>query len=1856
MTNKKNEPYPLADLINAADPAYVAEVKLVLLGLWAEPKGLGLKGVTENLLQVVSAEQQRLLASHQPDQSYLQELQTWCTGLQAIQAAMLKMDLAYATVPPTKPKRASRKTNKKQAKLKHPLSGHGFTIHPLYSATWNRHEAINGVSPSDVQLAADYRKLQWWWMRVHTRAVLNASIDWTAYVSSLTPMSSVLKATNEFLAKRHGLSFQAIGLHLRRMSLNLHQDFLKVVIDCCKDDLDNGLRDMIHLGRRIDEWISSDHGAQQHRQAAVDAFRLVAEKILDPQLIRTGTSRKGGGSGPRSPFNFGFLGRQRTIQRGSAPEELPELDDWIEDEEVVEQPDVEDDPGDAPRGTGFRLVDPAHLKGHLAKAKAQSHYLAMIAQGFRWDVNTLTESERNTLLKTLSDVVTASSPAKDHYWWSKAALLCAWVCGRKFQEVLTLRYLHQKDLSLPKEGLFGVGESNGVYYWRWPLRLANRVEVDDFTHAIPRVNHVLIPDTTGLVEKLIKGHRKRCTTHTKIFTSLKSSLSSIKNCCEKLPGSAIDRPITEAMLTRDLRITLLNAAPDKTIAWMLAGTVADASEPRMFYTAYTPQELTRWALHAHEVMKLNFAPVQQATSGTVAAKWPSLYAGARFLPELQALKTVCRIVREQAARLPPHDLLKPPQVQAGRKSAASAPSTAIAGDSSSPESQEIQGKLAWASVERWRQWHDDVVLWVWIVQALQTSQRATRSPSSLYTQWLQDHKRLWVSLEDKRTADRDESRAGVIPPMLVNAFVLLTEVQCMYRTRWMVQKKKPRKSGDALNKYLSKNMPFGLMVFAGRDHPTYLTPKWAQTGILAKTGVKFPTNFNRSALRRALSQYGLNGDELDAFMGHGSMADRVHDRHSLFDTGKYFSRLQAALKTWQKELNLQRIDLPKRVRPGLNEIKKGKRTALQVFKFRAQQIQNANKKTRVSSGPVVSDFDRWRMFVEKTLEHKGGPSNLKHLKAWHAMLLGCELDFAKYVLGLDTDLTLPVGPLQPKAMEAFVNLHRDAAKELESTVVDWVAQRLIKRTVAAHGMNLSYNLCQAMDPRMPTMRVAITPHARVSPFTPERISWACKAEHWRRACVNALKDNSLDQSKVRLALCGFLNATVEPRRWLACTKTLVDQAQKKPHLFDATYVYTTLNNTGRLRRRRGFMNAMSATGGPVTSTALGSLTRVREVYREVFKRSVPGVTANVNHWILGLKFFTQMHLPPLITAHLVGSLNDQSVDGPLSKLMGWREAQPQRRPHRKSAHNSEDKDEPAVFPQIDPGVDVDTTIPFGWPPELANSGTDAEKWLRTFLLTMVGDQSRKNTLEDLSDALFEAVDEVPSHLRRKVISLVVELRHKNKLEPDETINSQGDQVDRHVVDFKTYQMVLKTLEFRRMTSSNHARLERMRLLVVLAFRLGMRRREILNLRVGDIDLAGEGRIHIRAYSGHTLKTSFSRRSLPIHPLLNIQERQWLEQACQSACRAKKMVPSANRLFPKTEHDTLCRDAIKLLKKIGGDNYLKLHHLRHSFASWMTLQVVFARHPEWADVFASYPETYSEMQNSPALIGTLLKPELIAGDFWIVPRLLGHSSYEVSVTNYVHTLDLATALFINHELSDVVVPARHQVHLLSRRINNVNQLRKSFLGARQVAATQVVAPVVQAATSSLSSEVSDVLMKMLKATSGGLAGSFSTGSTGLQHQRLRNWFSQRHASGLPELLLQGIDHLDHVDVQLLTTLGQAYWTDEPVMFLFNRRRFTQKTLQSGQQDLANLLRILKAMGLTDEHVTFWKFRGAPDADHSLIWDGIITTHGFSVKRGKLKGSFKAADALGVSVGMKKARCSPFMGTLLSALAAINPSAP
>ena len=669
---------------------------------------------------------------------------------------------------------------------------------------------------------------------------------------------------------------------------------------------------------------------------------------------------------------------------------------------------------------------------------------------------------------------------------------------------------------------------------------------------------------------------------------------------------------------------------------------------------------------------------------------------------------------------------------------------------------------------------------------------------------------------------------------------------------------------------------------------------------------------------------------------------------------------------------------------------------------------------------------------------------------------------------------------------------------MEDAVVDWVSRGDMGRQVAAHGMNLCYLLCKALDLRMPTMRVAMTVHARVSPFTTERIGQAVVADRYRSNCLHALRSplvrpDKLDRqqglqapeeadrlceqerAKLKFALGSFQNVATSSERWLSSVHATLASSVPRRHVFDAAFEYEVKGHDGRVRECRGLLDVLCTHARPFPTLTIEGLVRMRDLYRELRPESAK-VAADLSQWIRCIRWFAHMYLPPLVAAHVEGSLNDQSVQGPLARVLGWSNAiAPVKARNGKHVAEEVDAHVQNVMPQLSL-IGENSGDPHGWVPGFFDANSSADVWLRWSLCEDLGGPNDTTTREDLSDALMEAYDTAPAEFRRRVGSLVARLLAHHGLDPYDRIQTRADHVDRHVLDFASYDRLLDALALSCLTSRMSERQARMRLLIVLAFRFGFRRREILFLRRGDVDLLGEGRIHIRPYDGHTLKTGFSRRSLPIVPLLNEQERHWLIQATQASELRNPADAQAALLIPKCEHDTLTRGAIALLRRIGCDDRLKLHHLRHSFASWMALRIMFARRPAWAEVFAGHPEIHREMLGSPALIGTVLKPELSAGDFLSIPRMLGHSSYEVSLTNYVHTMDLVSALFVGHELSHVIVPQRDLVHLVNRRYQEAVNLRKASLaGHARVAPAENSGPTGDASAKPWSAKLNDAVL-------------------------------------------------------------------------------------------------------------------------------------------------------------------------------------
>ena len=981
--------------MGAVDPKEVPQVQHILLGMWAQSEGRGLPGVASNLLLAVEAELGRVGDIEQRDfteQMHLDELRTWQQGLRAIRGAIGRLGKT--------PQAGPDQSGSLKEKTGHPLSRHGFTSNAIYAAVWNVHDASKGREAIDHDLCAAYRRLQWWWIRVQTRVIEDARIGWEVYASP-----ELLQAAGwddqvaliDRLKHLTGISFDAVGRALRRMSSRRHSEFLLVLVECCVDDMDVGLRAFTHLEDSTEKWKSPDVGVQKERQSFVDAFRLVAEKILDPTSIKKrppgGGGGGGGGSGSEAygeASSDSVRARQR-IHTVAPPDDLVEFERWIHHDEVmgVDEEELKEDEGvEAPRRTGFNLIDPADLKGHMARARAQSHYVAMVRQGFAWDHNTLSASERRVLQELVQNVCSAQDTSLPTEWWPKAMVAVAWVCGRPLEEVMTLACLAPREMGKAEDDLFGVGEIDGVGYWRWPLRLPNQIKVDPFTDAVPRVDHVLVRDGSGMALALVRAHRRRDVSRSQVFGWLSKPehrLAKAFEVVKGLKGEVLDRTVTPALLTRDLRIALLNLAPDKTVAWMLAGTQVDAREPRMFYAAHTPDELVTWVARAHE--RIGIRTCAAATPPvSPGPTWPTSYAGAKFLPQLVSLRSLVWRAREQARQFPPLDLVHLQLLTDSGKTRGEATRTS---GSRNPDQESAEvPSLSWTDVRRWRQWHDDVVFWVWLVQALQTSQRATRFPVMLYRQWLQERDRKWVSLEDKRTVDHDESRSGVITPMLSSAFSFLTHVQAAYRACWEARPKRRRQVAKPRGLQAAPEVPFGFVVFAGAARPSDLTPAWIRSHLESRFGLQWPVNFNRAALRRALSQLGMHGDGLDAFLGHGAMADRIHDRHSLFDVGLHHQALHGALKQWADEIDLKRLDLPVELRPTKRNLVVHQRRTLQTFKRKDVLTMSRAARPNPTPDAVGADFVRWQGFVDRAARSPRGHPQSGALEALACTLTG----------------------------------------------------------------------------------------------------------------------------------------------------------------------------------------------------------------------------------------------------------------------------------------------------------------------------------------------------------------------------------------------------------------------------------------------------------------------------------------------------------------------------------------------------------------------------------------------------------------------------------------------------------------------------------------------------------------------------------------------------------------------------------------------------------------------------------------------------------------------------------------------------
>lgn len=211
-------------------------------------------------------------------------------------------------------------------------------------------------------------------------------------------------------------------------------------------------------------------------------------------------------------------------------------------------------------------------------------------------------------------------------------------------------------------------------------------------------------------------------------------------------------------------------------------------------------------------------------------------------------------------------------------------------------------------------------------------------------------------------------------------------------------------------------------------------------------------------------------------------------------------------------------------------------------------------------------------------------------------------------------------------------------------------------------------------------------------------------------------------------------------------------------------------------------------------------------------------------------------------------------------------------------------------------------------------------------------------------------------------------------------------------------------------------------MLIIGFKCGARRMEVLNLSIADLLIKGEPWLFIRPWGDHTLKTINATRQIPLQSLLDEDELEVLRD-CLNDAQAFSNVNKSNanksnvnkylfgisdncsgfRVIPQ---DMIMPIVHRALRESTNDSRIRFHHCRHSFATWTLLRLMLSDLEAIPDLFPHLPETRVWLQKSRAFRRSFYRGNgnQTRRHVRAVASLLGHSGPLVSLEHYIHCLD------------------------------------------------------------------------------------------------------------------------------------------------------------------------------------------------------------------------------------------------------------
>jgi hypothetical protein len=379
------------------------------------------------------------------------------------------------------------------------------------------------------------------------------------------------------------------------------------------------------------------------------------------------------------------------------------------------------------------------------------------------------------------------------------------------------------------------------------------------TAAIGRLRHeaLLLPDATGVGQRaldLALGEGRANTTGDSLFgmepktarAAVGAFMDQVQKQLQPTDSMAKRSVLTLSKVSKALPAAILSRCGDHVPAWIICWQTAKANEARLFYSQFPVDQLQqlylgalRRMMPAGQVVSATTTPLERDDSA-VGASSEARVLGARFVARHDAVMSL--VERLQA------------EVSTG------------------PDLQKI-GEVA--------RYHNNYVLYTWLLQTMRTSLRAVTSPTALLhavermalaTSPFGRPPVLYTAISDKSGGLEDRARLIALEGDLLDQLDHFRAHTAVVLCRLEIAADWGNSSAECQR----------LFWLDSSIKPRPVTPTWLEDS-LAALGFPAPANFSRGYLRTELLHSGCPPQAIDALLGHHSFGETPSARYSSLD-------------------------------------------------------------------------------------------------------------------------------------------------------------------------------------------------------------------------------------------------------------------------------------------------------------------------------------------------------------------------------------------------------------------------------------------------------------------------------------------------------------------------------------------------------------------------------------------------------------------------------------------------------------------------------------------------------------------------------------------------------------------------------------------------------------------------------------------------------------------------------------------------------------------------------------------------------------------------------------------------------------